>query len=158
MKRLELCTNCVPSQQEGPEFTKSKKVKGIKTGGSVILSCLIAFFPKCPICWATYMSLFTGIGLSNIPYQRWLLPVFAGILLIHLLLLAKNVKSKGYGPILISAFGFLLLIISKFYYPEVESILYVGIVQISIGSLWNGFTISPNSKIFKLTFNIKNHE
>ena len=77
---------------------------------SVLLSVLIAFFPKCPLCWAAYMSMFGSLGLANTPYMGWLLPVLVGVLGIHLYLLAKKIPHKGYGPFGLSLAGALLVV------------------------------------------------
>ncbi|MGX7835504.1 hypothetical protein ACWKSR_10170, partial [Campylobacter fetus subsp. venerealis] len=114
--------------------------KGVKKYGAILLSMLIAFFPKCPICWASYISVFGGIGLSHIAYQKWMLPVLIGFLLMHLTLLFRNIKVKGYGPLLISVAGFMILITSKVIWPEDILLLYSGISLITIGSLWNNYT------------------
>ena len=37
----------------------------------------VAFFPKCPVCWAAYLSVFGIAGLEQIPYAPWLQPVLA---------------------------------------------------------------------------------
>jgi hypothetical protein len=34
---------------------------------TAVLSLLIAFFPKCPVCWATYMSMFGSVWLARTP-------------------------------------------------------------------------------------------
>jgi protein SCO1/2 len=43
-----------------------------------------AFFPKCPICWATYLSVFGIASVERIPYSPWLQPVLVAALLINL--------------------------------------------------------------------------
>jgi protein SCO1/2 len=49
----------------------------------VVASVGIAFFPKCPVCWATYLSLFGVAGLEQIPLPSWLQPVLLVALLIN---------------------------------------------------------------------------
>ncbi len=44
----------------------------------------VAFFPKCPLCWAAYLSAFGIAGLEHVPYSPWLRPVFVLIMLINL--------------------------------------------------------------------------
>lgn len=44
----------------------------------------VAFFPKCPICWAGYLSMFGIAGLERIPYSPWLLPILVILLLVNL--------------------------------------------------------------------------
>jgi protein SCO1/2 len=35
-------------------------------------SIAVPLFPKCPVCWATYFSLFGALGLGTVPYSPWL--------------------------------------------------------------------------------------
>src|SRR5689334_21618698 len=65
--------------------TKGLKIASIVP--SVATSVFIAFFPKCPVCWGVYMSMFSGIGLARLPYMKWLLPVLLVFLGLHLYLL-----------------------------------------------------------------------
>ena len=44
----------------------------------------VAFFPKCPICWATYMSAFGISSLVPIPYSPRLQTVLFGVMAINL--------------------------------------------------------------------------
>ncbi|MGH8468076.1 MAG: SCO family protein [Gammaproteobacteria bacterium] len=44
----------------------------------------VAFFPKCPICWAGYLSVFGIAGLNQIPYSPWLQPMLVTVMLINL--------------------------------------------------------------------------
>jgi len=48
------------------------------------LPIVTAFLPKCPMCWAGYLSAFGIAGLQGAPYFRWLLPLFASLMLINL--------------------------------------------------------------------------
>jgi protein SCO1/2 len=43
---------------------------------ATLASLAFAFFPKCPVCWAAYLSLFGIVALEQIPYAPWLLPRF----------------------------------------------------------------------------------
>lgn len=54
-----------------------------------------AFFPKCPVCWAAYLSVF-GVGwLKQLPYTPWLLPVFGALLLVNLASLWWRGRARG---------------------------------------------------------------
>lgn len=55
----------------------------------------VAFFPKCPVCWAAYLSLFGVAGLQRIPYSPWLQPVLAAVMLINLASLWLRGRSTG---------------------------------------------------------------
>lgn len=120
-----------------PRTSARSVKKTVKAIPSVLMSILIAFFPKCPFCWAVYMSMFSSIGLANIPYMGWLLPVLIGMLCVHLLLLFKKVASKGYLPFFISVCGCLLLITGRLVFPAEKWISLAGMGLIISGSLLN---------------------
>jgi protein SCO1/2 len=74
----------------------------------------VAFFPKCPICWATYMSVFGIAGLGRIPYSPWLQPVLVAVMLINITSVWLRGRSTGrmIGFYLVSA-GALAIVVSK---------------------------------------------
>jgi mercuric ion transport protein len=109
---------------------------------SVLMSVLIAFFPKCPLCWAVYMSMFSSIGLAQIPYMSWLLPVLLGFLALHLFLLFKKTSKKGYLPFFISLLGCTLLVLGRCFFPDEKWISFMGLFCIISGSLLNNFITS----------------
>lgn len=48
-----------------------------------IASLAVAFFPKCAVCWAAYLSMFGIAGLSQMTYAPWLKPVFVALMLLN---------------------------------------------------------------------------
>lgn len=74
----------------------------------------VALFPKCPICWAGYMSMAGIAGLERIPYSPWLQPVLAAVMLINLASAWLRGRSTGRmtGFYLVSA-GALAIVLSK---------------------------------------------
>ncbi|WP_184549364.1 hypothetical protein [Mucilaginibacter sp. FT3.2] len=119
-----------------PIETVTKTAKSIP---SVLMSIFIAFFPKCPLCWAVYMSMFSSIGLAQIPYMSWLLPVLIGFLLIHLYLIFSKVSQKGYLPFVISVLGFALLLSGRLLFFNQKWIAFAGMACIISSSLLNNF-------------------
>jgi hypothetical protein len=103
----------------------------------MLLSILIAFFPKCPVCWAVYMSMFSSVGLANIPYMRWLLPVLSVSLGIHLFLLYRKIPQRGYLPFVVSLAGAILMLGGKYFFPAEKWLLIAGMSLIISGSLLN---------------------
>jgi protein SCO1/2 len=67
----------------------------------VLASIAFAFFPKCPFCWAAYLSVFGVAGLEQIPYSPWLQPVFVVLMLLNLF----SVWVRGRTTRRMSAFG-----------------------------------------------------
>lgn len=119
----------------------------VKAAWSTTLSFLIAFFPKCPVCWAAYMSMFSSVGLSKIPYSKWLLPLLAVMLLIHLFLIYKKRTQKGNGPLSLTLLGVCLLLLGRSeFIPFENPVLVCGIICMVLGSLWNNFSF-PTFKL-----------
>ena len=79
-----------------------------------LASLAVAFFPKCPICWAGYLSLFGIAGLERIPYSPWLQPALIAVMLINLASVWLRGRSTGRvsGFYLVSA-GALAIIVLK---------------------------------------------
>lgn len=74
----------------------------------------VAFFPKCPICWAAYLSVFGVAGLNQIPYSPWLQPVLVAVMLINIASVWLRGRSTGRmsGFYLVSA-GALAIVVLK---------------------------------------------
>jgi len=70
-------------ESENNSQASNKRNATASTVGT-LASLGVAFFPKCPICWAAYLSVFGIAGLDRIPYAPWLQPVLALIMLINL--------------------------------------------------------------------------
>jgi len=117
---------------------------GVKKTGrmlpSVLMSILIAFFPKCPFCWAIYMSMFGSIGLARLPYMPWLFPVLMAFLAFHLLMLWRKTPQKGYLPFLISLAGASVIVSGKVFFPSAQWLSVTGMILIISGSLLNNFS------------------
>ncbi len=115
------------------------------------VSILIAFFPKCPICWAAYMSMFGISGLTTLRYTPWLKYVFIGLLAINIAVITwRAVKRNYYIPLVFCLLGVLIMISSMGFEPWKPGV-YSGAALIFIGSLLNSLSIrilsSPNPSI-----------
>jgi len=107
---------------------------------SILMSVVIAFFPKCPVCWAVYMSMFGSLGLAKLPFIPWLLPVLFCFLGVHLFLVYKKVPQKGYLPFVLSVAGALVVLLGRSFFPQEKWLLIAGMVLIISGSLLNSFS------------------
>ncbi|MGI8640816.1 MAG: hypothetical protein ACR2MG_12835 [Pyrinomonadaceae bacterium] len=125
------------------EVPESQTKNTVQSVPSILLSVLIAFFPKCPLCWAAYMSMLGSFGVSSISYtyMRFLLPILIAFLVLHLFLLLKKVKEKGYGPFLLSLTGAIIIICGRTFLSFSEPAFIAGIVLVVSGSLWNSFSV-----------------
>lgn len=95
----------------------------------------VAFFPKCPFCWATYMSVF-GVGaLQQIPYSPWLQPLLATLMLINLMSawLRGRAVANLTGFYLV-ALGAGLIVLARSY-PQAGELAVWGVMVTLIGSV-----------------------
>jgi protein SCO1/2 len=102
----------------------------------------LALFPKCPFCWAAYLSLFGIAGLQSIPYAPWLQPVLAILLLSNLTSIWFRARTTGRMlPFYLVTAGVLTIIASKVFSAPAAASL-VGVLVTLIGSIWS--TFKPN--------------
>jgi hypothetical protein len=146
---------CCNNQAQEPK-TDSTLVKIKKTSKSlpsILTSVLIAFFPKCPMCWAVYMSTFGSLGLVQLPYMPWLLPVLLLFFAVHLFMLYRKIPQRGYLPFLMSLGGAIVILTCRSFLPQEKWLLVAGMVFIISGSLLNSFSgkIRISSHLFKRT-------
>lgn len=100
----------------------------------MLASLAVAFFPKCPICWAAYMSMFGIAGLNQVPYSPWLQPVLVAVMLINLASVWFRARSTGrMTPFYLVAAGALAIIASKLGIG-LESAAMAGVLLTFLGS------------------------
>jgi protein SCO1/2 len=102
-----------------------------------ILSLAAAFFPKCPVCWAAYLSVFGIAGLERLPYSPWLLPLLASLMLINLgsLWLQQRLQQGTAGFYLAAMGAFLIFVLGIGF--ELEYASAAGVVFTTIGSAFS---------------------
>ncbi|NVJ22383.1 hypothetical protein HUW62_14260 [Myxococcus sp. AM011] len=110
---------------------------------TVLLSVLVAFFPKCAMCWAAYFSMFGSVWLARTPYVEWLFPALLALSGVHLLLLWRKAPRRGYGPFVLSLLGLAVIVGARGQLEPVRWLLFLGMALMVLGSLLNGFSIRP---------------
>ncbi len=102
-----------PDASRAPSAPSDDRKAASLTFGT-LASLGVAFFPKCPVCWAAYLSLLGIAGLEQIPYSPRLLPVLAAVMLINLASVWRRERTTGRmsGFYLVSA-GVLAIAASK---------------------------------------------
>lgn len=95
---------------------KSKLKRKLPKINMTLFSAIgVLIIPKCPLCWAAYMSIFSALGVSTIEYQAWLLPSMLILLALSVsLALYQAFKRKRYNYIRIIVVGVLLVLLGKF--------------------------------------------
>lgn len=105
---------------------------------AIVPGILIAIAPKCPFCWAAYLSAFASLGISvEIPYQPWLLPVLTGLLAVNLIALLLRARGrKRFGAFFLCLLGGAAIVIGKSSF-ESGLLIALGLACLIAGSLWN---------------------
>lgn len=85
-----------------------------------------------------YTSWLGVAGLFQIPYMGYLYPVLVVLLAVHLLLLWKQSRKVGYGPLIMSLTGASALLLVRLYAPQMHWALNTGILLMLAGSVWHG--------------------
>ncbi len=118
------------------------------SGSSVVLGVLMAFFPKCPVCWISYMSVFGIAGARSIPYSPWLLPVIVVLLALNLYFLHwRAAHRNGYAPFVIALLGSILLFFSSPYFELPRWLMMPGIGLLFTGSLLQALSYLAMNKL-----------
>ena len=100
----------------------------------------LALFPKCPFCWAAYLSLFGIAGLESIPYSPWLQPVLAILLLLNLTSVWFRARTTGRMlPFYLVTAGALTIIASRAFSGPVAA-SFIGVLLTLIGSVGSTYT------------------
>lgn len=114
---------------------------------AAIFPFLIAIFPKCPMCWASYMSAFGIAGMKDLPYSPWLLPLFALGVGVNLWLLYRSRNRRnGMFPFWTSSLGAAILLIAGVWLNH-RTGLHIGIVLILLGSILNTLPFSTFQRL-----------
>jgi protein SCO1 len=98
-------------------------------------SIAFAFFPKCPFCWAAYLSVFGIAELERIPYLPWLKPVFLALMLLNLfsIWLRSRITRRITGFLFAASGGFAILLATAL--PGLQqTVTWMGIISTIAGS------------------------
>ena len=120
--------------------------KILNTTHQVVFPILVVFFPKCPFCWAAYLSVFGISGLQSIPYSPWLLPVIFSVMVLNLAFLyRKAIVRNGLFPFWISLIGTLLVSLGYIMTYKLASLFGIGLIF--IGAVLNSLSFKQWSKV-----------
>ena len=110
-----------------------------------LASIAIAFFPKCPVCWAAYLSMLGVTGLIQVPYSPWLQPILAVLMIANITSVWLRGRATGrmIGPYLVTL-GALVILASRFNSGSLK-LAALGIVLTLTGSLLGVFTAQRSS-------------
>ena len=124
-------------RREGLKPETSERLNFASPVFGTAVALALALFPKCPFCWAAYLSLFGIVGLESIPYSPWLQPVLAILLLSNLTSIWFRARATGrMMPFYLVTAGALTIVASKaFTGPDAAGLL--GVALTLVGSVWS---------------------
>lgn len=106
---------------------------------SLLLNLFIAFFPKCPLCWAAYLSLIGLAGAHSIAYRPWFLPLAVLLLMVNLCTLYLQRKGRPLKPFWLSLAGSVLIVVNRLYFLS-TALMLLGASALLLASLWSALT------------------
>jgi protein SCO1 len=107
---------------------------------STLSAVAVAFFPKCPMCWAAYLSLFGVAGVEWLSASPWLLPLLVLVMLVNVgSLWWIGRRSRRRIGFYLAALGALTIVVFGLWL-DVAFANAAGIVLTGLGSL---FSVGP---------------
>lgn len=132
---------------------RSRLLKIVNNVQQVAFPVLVAFFPKCPFCWAAYLSALGISGIQSIPYSPWLVPVIMLIMIFNSIILYSKSKARnGLIPFWISLIG--VSFVGLGYLLPIQLMAILGISLIFIGAILNSLSSDHWSKVCFLAISI----
>jgi len=118
---------------------------------STLASLGVAFFPKCPVCWAGYLSMLGSASLGQIPYSPWLLPVLVLAMLVNLASVWVRGRVTGrMGPFFLVSAGALAILLAR-QGPAFEKVAVWGVGLTFAGSMWSALSARNRRGLFSET-------
>ena len=109
-RAVELLNANVPSQP-APARASCRAASPMLT---TLIAGGAALFPKCPVCWASYLSVFGIAGIEQIPYASWMYPVLVTMMLLNLASLWWRSRStERMSGFYLAALGALAIVATK---------------------------------------------
>jgi protein SCO1/2 len=108
----------------------------------VVPSLALAFLPKCPMCWATYLSAFGVAGLERVAALSWVQPLLVGAVLLNVAgaWLRSRATGRAAGAWL-ATLGALAIVGSRFGAPTAT----LGVLLALAGALVAAFDVRPRT-------------
>lgn len=114
---------------------------------AMVLSAILAFFPKCPLCLAAYLSLFGITQYEFFRFREWMLPLLIALLLVNLFsLFWMSRRRQWFLPFYLSLAGAFCIILAALF-PLTKLVAFSGIILIISGSLLSGLFGTMQEKI-----------
>jgi hypothetical protein len=106
-------------------------------------SILLAFAPKCPICFLAYFGVFGVAAASVSAYRVWLPPLTGLWLALTVGMLIFGRGPRRFGPALLGLAAGIAVFVGRFNF-ENRLVVSAGLVGLIVATLWRAWTRRPN--------------
>jgi len=131
--------DAAPPVAARPSFGGQGQVTGTVLG--TLASLAWAFFPKCPMCWAAYLSIFGIAGFQQIPYPSKTHPALLAVMLINIVSVWFRARAtQRIGGFCFVCAGIVATILGKMV-MNWDNLAAGGIALTFAGSLWGAVNI-----------------
>ncbi|WP_044397841.1 hypothetical protein [Lacinutrix sp. Hel_I_90] len=139
-------TSCSCSTQN-PLKKSATKGGGKMSVLNMLSGVLLFLFPKCPLCWAAYASLFSFLGVEHMRYNSdWSYVILGIFALGSFFLLRKHYLNKSWLSIVLYGLGMSLLLLTYCLNMDETWWLYLVLFLIVLSN----FSMRHNYKRIKL--------
>jgi hypothetical protein len=111
----------------------------VKKQLAFVFTLLIAFFPKCPLCWAAYISALGIFKANTISYQPWMLPVLIVLMILNICSLYMTGRRHHWKPFMLSIAGAAIIVTNRIFFDS-TALIYFGSLMPAVAALWNTLT------------------
>ncbi|WP_308992715.1 hypothetical protein QLS71_016380 [Mariniflexile litorale] len=135
------CSKLHPLKKSTSSGDKKMNVLNILSG------VLLFLFPKCPLCWAAYASIFSFVGIEQVSINtNWRFLILGIFLLGSFFLLRKHYLNKSWFSIILYGLGMSLLLTTYYLNYSETWLLYLVLFLILLSNI----SIRNDHKLMKL--------
>ncbi len=143
------------ADQHAAEAVKGQRnrlawVRALTAVPAAVLPLLPSF--ACPVCLAAYAGVLSSLGLGFLFSDRVQAPLIVFFLTITLGSVAWSAKQhRRFGPLLVVLCGSLAIVVGRVVW-DIRWALYLGVVCLVVGTVWNLILKRPRRKYVPLGF------
>lgn len=131
---MEVSAKSIDVKSDSDQSAKTRLFSNLNFG--IFPALVVAILPKCPLCFAAYLSAFGLFGISPLQYGFWILPLIILFSVVTIMIFFRQARrSAEYNPFFLSLTGLTLIPVGKFYF-ENNLLMYLGIIILFISAAW----------------------
>jgi hypothetical protein len=110
---------------------------------TLVPAAALALLPKCPLCWAAYLSVATGLGVAPASGHRLILGVLAGALIASLAAVAARARvTADRRPLLAAGVAATAVLLGRLVLDSMP-LVYLGLAVLAGAAVWSAWPRRP---------------